>query len=405
MSMIDNFFNGISNTVQHVLGVNDKPAKPVKAEKTAQRDEATPTPRSAHRAQDVSTTYSYDPRTTAPKRESLVDRLQANKAVRDAAPMPPVAAQTPDVPAPAAPVTTAASVPTSTPRARVLDAATKTELGTVDTLGASDAAGAAAANVQRGIDYYATTFGRNGIDGAGRGVDVLIDDRSTDRNGAERFKGNGGFYTMPDANGTMREAIHFGTGNSYEAARGLVDQREMQHADDLSIHELTHGVISAETGHYGGEADEAGATNEGISDVMAAAATRDWTIGEGMFTDRSDYRKMRDIANPDDPDAIHGLWTSRAQIAEEAAAGNEFEEHWASGVVSTAAYRVQQRLGGEAGWSAVERVFYDAINGGQLGDMSFDAVAGALRTSAATLYGQGSGQAQAFDEELARGGM
>jgi hypothetical protein len=37
--------------------------------------------------------------------------------------------------------------------------------------------------------------------------------------------------------------------------------------------------------------------------------------------------------------------------------------------------------------------------------MSFDAVAGALRTSATALYGDGSVQATAFDQELARGGM
>jgi Zn-dependent metalloprotease len=160
-----------------------------------------------------------------------------------------------------------------------------------------------------------------------------------------------------------------------------------------------------ETGQLGGEADEAGATNEGIADVMAASATRDWKIGEGMYTDRSDYRMMRDISNPDDPTAIHGLWTNTSQVESARAANQEIEEHWASGVISTAAYRVQQRLGGEAGWNAVERVFYDAIDRNLLGDMSFDAVAGALRTSASALYGDGSQQAQAFDQELVRGGM
>jgi Zn-dependent metalloprotease len=138
---------------------------------------------------------------------------------------------------------------------------------------------------------------------------------------------------------------------------------------------------------------------------MAASATRDWKIGEGMYTDHSDYRMMRDIANPDDPSAIHGLWTNTSQVDAARAAGDEVEEHWASGLVSTAAYRVQQRIGGEAGWNAVERVFYDTIDRNRLGDMSFDAVAGALRTSATSIFGDGSVQATAFDQELARGGM
>ncbi len=291
-------------------------------------------------------------------------------------------------------VTTAAAAGA---RARVTD----TQTGTSDT---SDAA-VAGANVQKGLDYYANTFGRQGLDGAGAGVDVLVNDRRTDASGDEMFKGNGGYYALPDANGQISEAIHFGVGKSYQGVRGLVEQAAMGHADDLAIHELTHGVIRKETGHLGGEADEAGATNEGIADVMAAAATRDWRIGEGMYTARSDYKLMRNIANPDDQQAIHGLWTSMDQVNAEKAAGREVEEHWASGVISTAAQRVQSRFGGEEGWKVVENVFYDSIDNARLGDMSFQATAAALRTSAIAVYGQGSSVDVVFDEELRRAGL
>jgi Zn-dependent metalloprotease len=352
---------------------------------------------------------------TAPASGSLVDQLQsrvsqrnttldAGEALRGESPAP-VVPETEQAPSELHPAFDNTLLQAARPRARVLDASTNNELGTVDTLDAAQPAAAAARNVQRGLDYYATTFGRNGLDNAGSGVDVLVDDRSLRDDGKERFKGNGGYYSMPDAAGVTTEAIHFGTGDSYDARNGRVDQREMYHADDLAIHELTHGIIRSATGHLGGDADEAGATNEGIADVMAASATRDWKIGEGMYTDHSDYRMMRDIANPDDPSAIHGLWTNTSQVDAARAAGDEVEEHWASGLVSTAAYRVQQRIGGEAGWNAVERVFYDTIDRNRLGDMSFDAVAGALRTSATALYGDGSVQATAFDQELARGGM
>jgi hypothetical protein len=291
-------------------------------------------------------------------------------------------------------------------RADVADLATGRDYGTVDQLGSSTSEPAVAVrNVQKGLDYYAQTFGRNGVDGAGSGVQVLINDRTTDASGNEIHKGNGGYYQTTDANGTTSEAIHFGVGEKYAADNGTVDQLALYHADDLTIHELTHGIIRKETGQLGGQANEAGATNEGIADVMAASATRDWVLGEGMFASDSDYREMRNIADPDDPTAIHGLWTSVGEVQAKTKAGEAPEEHWASGVVSTAAYRIQQRLGGEAGWQAVERVFYDSIDNDRLGDMSFQQVGAGLRASAASVYGAGSTQAQVFDEELRRGGL
>jgi Zn-dependent metalloprotease len=128
-------------------------------------------------------------------------------------------------------------------------------------------------------------------------------------------------------------------------------------------------------------------------------------MGEGMYTERSDYRMMRNIARPNDPTAIHGLWTHMDEVRTRQQRGEEVEEHWASGVLSTAAYRVQQRFGGEAGWNVVERVFYDTIDNQRMGDMSFTAVASGLRASAAAVYGEGSSEATVVDEELRRAGL
>lgn len=290
-------------------------------------------------------------------------------------------------------------------RAQVYDASTGANYGNVDNLTDGSEAAIAAHNVQRGLDYLSTTFGRDGIDGAGNGVNVLINDRSTNSQGSERFKGNGGYYAMPDASGNVQEAIHFGTGTSYEAQRGTVDQRSMLNADDLTVHELIHGVIRKETGHLGGDADEAGATNEAIADVMAAASTRDWVIGEGMYSNQSAYRNMRNLEDPNDSTSIHGLWTSMQDVATARSRGGEIEEHWASGIISTAAQRTQANIGGEQGWQAVERIFYDSIVNGQLGDMSFASVANSLRTSAASIYGSNSREYQALNQELSRAGL
>jgi Zn-dependent metalloprotease len=404
------FIDGIVNGVKHVLGIDSDESKP---KAVAHLD--TPK-RGEHLAADTPTAFDREPARSY-QGPTLAERIGSissgtSAATTGAASVAPhLTARRESYPAEgtstdSTTTSTATGASTaSTARARVSDATSGQVYGTVDTLGGTDTASTAAANVQRGLDYYAQAFGRNGIDGAGSGVEVLINDHSTDDNGEERFKGNGGYYETVHDDGTATEAIHFGSGTAYGAARGKVDQASMLYADDLAIHELTHGIIRKETGHLGGEADEAGATNEGIADVMAAAATRDWRMGEGMYTERSDYRLMRNIANPNDPSAIHGLWTNIDEVRRRQRAGEEVEEHWASGVISTAAYRVQQRIGGEAGWNAVERVFYDTIDNNRMGDMSFNAVAAGLRQSAASVYGEGSSVDVAVDEELRRAGL
>jgi hypothetical protein len=411
MSFVDGIFSGIAGAVRGVLGMD--PGASARSEDHAS---AAPVARDTSTGFDRPAEVASDAVEVAPgafRGFSLAGLIDSSPRATDptarttSAPTPRAStAQHPtatsSVPAPSDP-TSMATPPT--PRARVLDAATRAEHGTVDTLVGQGDAAVAARNVQHGLDYFASTFGRNGVDGAGAGVDVIIDDRSLTDEGTERFRGNGGYYATRDSAGAVHEAIHFGTGTSYQAANGQVDQHSMLHADDLAIHELVHGVIRKETGHLGGEADEAGATNEALADVIAASATRDWRIGEDMYTERSDYRTLRDIANPEDPTAIHGLWTSMADVDAAHARGEEVEEHWASGVLSTAAYRVQQRLGGERGWQAVEQVFYGAITGGQLGDMGFDAVASALRSAAASRYGTESTEHQVLDEELRRAGL
>lgn len=275
-------------------------------------------------------------------------------------------------------------------------------------LGGSGPANArvAASHVQRGLQYYASTFGRDGIDGAGRGVDVVMNDRSTDASGQELFRGNGGYYVTRYSDGAVSEAIRFGTGTSYQHDRGgAVRQYEMAYADDLTIHELTHGVINAETGQVGGEADEAGAVNEALADVLAASATRDWRIGEGMYAPDSDYRALRNIADPTDQTAVHGLWTHVSQYEQAVAAGGHAEEHYASGIVSHAAFRMQQRLGGEAGWRAVEQLFYRTVTDGDLGDVRLSDAARALRATAGSMWGSGSVAYVVVDEELRRAGL
>ncbi|MCB0878797.1 MAG: M4 family metallopeptidase [Thermoleophilia bacterium] len=425
MSFIDGIFNGITGAVKDVLGIHDAPRQ-------NSDDSSHDAKTSGRTASSVET--KYEPTSAAASgssddsRFSLLGYLQSNVAQRNTtadAGEPASGAVSPR-PAAGSGATGVAGARSSrldsalasagvrepiaqfrtSARAQVFDGSDTNYVGDADQLASSGGdAAVAARNVQRGLDYFHDTFGRDGLDNAGSAVEVIVGDHSTDDSGQQRFKGNGGYYAMPDGRGGYGEAVHFGEGTSYDAARGRVDQKPMQYAEDLTIHELVHGVIRKESGYLGGQADEAGATNEAIADVLAASATRDWKLGEGMYTASSDYKLMRNIANPDDPTAIHGLWTSMDDVRRHQQAGEEIEEHWASGVISTAAYRMQQRLGGEAGWQAVEQVFYGAIEQHRLGDMSFESVANALRGSAASLYGDRSSQEQIVDEELRRAGL
>ncbi len=296
---------------------------------------------------------------------------------------------------------------------RVFDASQATAdgragyLGTGATLANSGPQDAqvAARNAARALDYYQATFGRSGIDGRGSTLDVVLNDRSTDAQGREMFRGNGGYYTTRDSQGNLSEAVRWGTGTNYQHRNGgTVDQASMLYADDLTIHEITHGIIKAETGSLGGTADESGSVNEAFADVMGASATRDWRIGEGMYTGQSNYRSMRNIARPNDTAAVHQVWTSMQQYRDAQQTGT-VEEHYASGIISHAASQVQMSLGGERGWHAVEQVFYRTIDSGRLGDMSFTTAAQGLRSSALEIYGSSSAEYAAFDSALRQAGL
>lgn len=269
----------------------------------------------------------------------------------------------------------------------------------------TDDAGIAARNVQIGLDYFARTFGRSGLDGRGKGVDVVINDRSLDEDGEEMFRGNGGFFRVKTADGSDSAALRFGVGAAFTTTDGRrANQRPMFAADDLTIHELTHGLIEQETGTLGGSSDELGAVNEALADVIAAAATRDWRIGEALYHRDSKVKLMRNIVDADDATALHPLYKSIAQV-QAAKASGQLEEHAASGVLSTALSRVQQRVGGEQGWQAVEQLTYSTIISGQLGTMSFTETAAALRAQAGTLWGAGDPRSQIVDTELRRAGL
>lgn len=414
MSIFDAIASGVTNGVKAVLGIHDAPTP-----------QATPAPTPARKASaSHPTTFGGGSTSASTSSPSLGDQLfkRVLQGVGGSAPRtsPLPTGNTRAVPP--SPSTTNTSTAThdaslaagAVSKIRVFDSSAATAdgragyVGSVATLdagaGTSDAR-IAADNVKRGLDYFASTFGRAGIDNAGSGVDIVINDHSTDASGAELFHGNGGYYTTADANGNLSEAIRWGDGISYQhQGGGVVDQTSMLHAEDLTIHEMTHGIIKHETGSLGGTADEAGSVNEGFADVIAASATRDWKLGESMYASDSDYRYMRNLAQPDDRSAVHTLWTNMDQYRS-AAANGTVEEHYASGIISTVAARMQADIGGDAGFQAVEQLYYHTITDHRMGDMSFAQVASGLRTTASSLWGIDDNRTAALERELQAAGL
>lgn len=138
--------------------------------------------------------------------------------------------------------------------------------------------------LQRSLDYYGDTFGRDSWNGSGGNLQAVSNDTIT-RNNAS-WTGGGNMY--------------FGSGNSNSLTT------DNWNAIDIGGHELTHGVTEAEAGlNYN---KESGALNESFSDIFGEAIERyakgsnDWLMG-------ADRGAIRSFINPNafsQPDTYEG---------------------------------------------------------------------------------------------------
>lgn len=133
------------------------------------------------------------------------------------------------------------------------------------------------ANAGLCYDYYKNTFNRNGIDGEGGTINVIINvvDEFGDPmdnaywNGYGMYWGNGDTYFTP-------------------LAKSL----------DVAGHEMTHGVVGSTAGLI--YQDESGAMNESFADIFGVMIDRDdWGISEGIIQPgQSPTGLDRDLSNP-----------------------------------------------------------------------------------------------------------
>jgi Zn-dependent metalloprotease len=182
---------------------------------------------------------------------------------------------------------------------------------------AADAALRTAATVDA---YLATQLGRDGVDGRGGRVELVVHapDRTNAYWDAER-----GRIELGDGDGTNWGP--FGSSVSVVA------------------HELYHGVIDAEVRLDYEQAEQA-AIHESLADVFAAGVVGSWRIGGDVITPGIDGDVIRDLEKPD-----------VSHLTDAAKAGGE--SHALAGIASLAAVRVAAQLG----TASTQSVWYRAL--------------------------------------------
>ncbi|GAB3593890.1 hypothetical protein GCM10027446_16820 [Angustibacter peucedani] len=283
-----------------------------------------------------------------------------------------------------------AAAPTTTagPRRTVSDAHGSTTLpgDVVRTEGAAATGDAAADEAYDGLgltwSLYSEVYGRDSLDGNGLPLDATV-------HYGDRY--DNAFWDG--------ERMVFGDGDGVTFQRFTV-------AVDVIGHELTHGVTSMTAGLvYQGQS---GALNESVSDVFGSlvkqralgqdAASADWLIGAGLFTDDVKGVALRSLKAPgtayDDPTlgkdpqpaTMDGYVTTT---------DDNGGVHLNSGIPNHAFYLAASAIGGRA-WEGAGQVWYDVLTGGALAaDVDFAGFAAATVAAATTRFGEGSAQAQA----------
>jgi hypothetical protein len=230
-------------------------------------------------------------------------------------------------------------------------------------------------NVEKVYSYYQTTFGRNGIGGAGADITAIIHFGTADTSGdSDNAVWN-----------SAANAMIFGDGgNQFSALAACLD---------VVAHEMTHGVTAATARlEYH---DQSGALNESFSDVFGVIASgSNWTIGDGCVVGGG---PLRNLANPEaegDP----------ATFADYVHTTQDYGGvHTNSGIPNRAAYLIAQGLTSESsgvsiGNAETAQIYYRALTTYLTPTATFLDARFALVQSAKDLYGAQSTEVSAVND-------
>lgn len=201
-------------------------------------------------------------------------------------------------------------------------------------------------------DYYRTTFGRDGFDGAGATTKVIVHSEWD------------GSHPMGNAYWVERKGtIELGDGDGVRFA-------PLGAAPDVVAHEFAHGIVDRHVKLGGGQG---GGLNESWSDVLASGIDGNWKIGETAYTPSVPGDALRDLEHPHAYDHVSKL------------PPGETEPHAMSEIPSYAAVRVAQKIGADR----MRQVWYTGLSGGYLKSNSgYSGAARATMEAAAKLYGR-----------------
>ncbi len=242
-------------------------------------------------------------------------------------PVLPVAPAAPAGPA-AAPLPTAAAAPKG--RVEVWDMTSGIEqpvTGAALLASRDKAITTAAKHAAKVDDFLRTQFGRDGWDGKGSPMRIVV--HAPNEDGTPNM--NNAYWD----NLTKRIYLGDGDGELFGPLGGALD---------VLVHEATHAIVDSEVNlRYEGQQ---GGINESWADVLASLADkRDWRIGEDVFTPGTPGDAIRDLENP------------RFGHVDQLPEGAVIEPHDYSGIPSLAAVRVADKLGKDE----MGRIWYSAL--------------------------------------------
>ncbi len=176
-------------------------------------------------------------------------------------------------------------------------------------------------------DFLRTQFGRDGWDGKGAPIRIVV--HAPNEDGTPNM--NNAYWD----NLTKRIYLGDGDGELFGPLGGALD---------VLVHEATHAIVDHEVNlRYEGQQ---GGINESWADVLASLADqKDWRIGEDVFTPGTPGDAIRDLEHP------------RFDHVNQLPKGAVIEPHDYSGIPSLAAVRVADKLGK----NEMGRIWYSAL--------------------------------------------
>ncbi len=162
-------------------------------------------------------------------------------------------------------------------------------------------------HAQKAFEFFQSAFGRNGLDGWGQGVTLIVHDNSKLNGFGKNACYTGGIPRYVSALSglflTPRIIIGDGGGNMLPFSASY----------DVIVHELAHGIVRYTSGFI--YENESGALDESFADVMGASAeqgshlrgsTQNFLIGEALHKAAVAFRDLEHPRRYNQPDHTSG---------------------------------------------------------------------------------------------------